>query len=280
MDGRQGRRAWGSKEAACYGGSWDGRCGRWGIPGGLWGGRTVTWDQTPQGLGWLGGPVRTGPLPEVRGHAWGQLALRAGAPAPRPPTWKNSDPGLQGRRREPTCLLRGAAPQGRPSAELQTLVNLLCSHLGLGPASASHPLSRGPRALPEPGIKHRERRGTPGPAGGGGALDCLSTHCRPGPGVGSGAGELWPGSWGAGRGDDGTPGLGLWAQPWLGRGNSGPSTQRLAEARRAQSTEGPCAALRASSSPQALPPLAREIRCEAARLPSEAAEPLALGVSF
>lgn len=174
-------------------------------------------------------PCEDGAAPEGQGPGLGAAGLEGRCSRPPPthththtPTWKNSDPGLRGRRREPTCPLRGAAPQGRPSAELQTLINLLCSHLSLGPAAASHPLSQGPRALPEPGIKHRERRGTPGLAGGGGAPGCLSPRCRPGPEVGSGAGELWPGSWGAGRGDDGTPGLGLWAKPWLGRGKRQP----------------------------------------------------------
>lgn len=216
------------------GGSW----------GGLWGGRTVTWDQTPQGLGWLGGPVRTGPLPKVGDNAWGQLALRADAPAhphphPHPHTWKNSGPGLRGRRRGPTFPLQGAAPQGRPSAELQTLVNLLCSHLSLGPASASHPLSRGPRALPEPGIKYRERWGTPGPAGGGGAPNCLSPRCSPGLEVGSGAGELWLRA-GEQAGEMMGPQVsdsGL-SCGW-GEANGSPSAQRLAETRRAQSAEGP-----------------------------------------
>ena len=104
--------------------------------------------------------------------------------------------------REPTFPLRGAAPQGRPSAELQMLVNrpLLTPQLQ---GQRLHLLSsQGPHVLPEPGIKKLERRGTPGPAGGGGVSDCLSSPCRPGPEVGSGAEELWPGSWGAGGGDE------------------------------------------------------------------------------
>ena len=64
-----------------------------------------------------------------------------------------------------------------------------------------------------------------------------------------------------------------------GEANGSPDAQRLAEARQAQGTGGPCVAPRPSPGPGSLPPIVREIRCEAAQLPSEAAEPVALGVS-
>ena len=84
-------------------------------------------------------------------------------------------------------------------------------------------------------------------------------------GVGGQAGEM-----------TGTLGLRLWAKPWLGRGKRQPGHPAAGRGQAGTGRRGPlCGPQGPPPGLWSLPPIVRQIRCEAAWLPSEATEPVA-----